>query len=99
MRATPCERLARDRLQRRRSAIMARYPVRDEGWVQQLTDDDARRLLAIFEAMRRLDFGSYGLCMQCGSVIDAERLSALPEAAICVVCATFAAIPHAHAAQ
>jgi len=70
---------------------MARYPVGEDGWIQQLSDDDARQLLAIFEALRRLDRGIYGLCVNCGSPIDLERLLARPEAATCVVCATFAA--------
>jgi RNA polymerase-binding transcription factor DksA len=86
------------RLHKRRWAIMSRYPVWDEGWVQQLSDDDARRLLAVFEAIRRLDLGTYGLCIVCGSAVDLERLSALPEAASCDVCAQFAPIAHAAAA-
>ena len=76
---------------------MARYPVWQDDWIQRLSDDDARTLLAIFEALRRLDRGQYGLCVNCGSPIDVERLSALPEAAQCVVCATFASDWHEHA--
>lgn len=91
------DRTVKRRLHRRRWAIMARYPVWDDDWIQRLTDADARRLLAIFEALRRVDRGIYGICVNCGSVIDVERLSALPEAAVCVVCATFAAESHAHA--
>ena len=74
---------------------MARYPIWDEDWVKRLSDDDARQLLAIFEALRRVQFGTYGLCINCGSPIDIERLQALPEAAACDVCAQFEAASHA----
>ena len=93
------DRTVRNRLHRRRWAIMARYPIWDEEWVKRLTDDDARQLLAIFEALRRVQFGTYGLCISCGSAIDVDRLSALPETAACDVCAQFEAAPHACAAH
>ena len=70
---------------------MARYPVWQDDWIKRLSDDDARTLLSVFEALRRLDRGIYGLCVNCGSPVDLERLSAQPEAAMCIVCATFAA--------
>lgn len=93
------DRTVRNRLHRRRWAIMARYPIWDEDWVKRLTDQDARQLLAIFEALRRVQFGTYGFCVNCGSTIDLERLIALPEAAVCDVCAQFEAQPHACAAH
>jgi hypothetical protein len=89
------DRTVRNCLHRRRFAIMARYPIWDDAWVRHLTDEDARQLLAIFEALRRVQFGTYGLCVNCGSAIDLDRLIALPEAAACVVCAQFEAAPHA----
>src|SRR5215469_4636557 len=45
----------------------------------------ARRVLVI-EALRRLDDGSYGLCVDCGSPVPEGRLEAKPEAARCVTC-------------
>jgi RNA polymerase-binding transcription factor DksA len=92
---TSDERAVKHRLQKRRWAIMARYRIWDDGWVHDLSDEDARQLLSIFEAIRRLDLGTWGICVECGSAIDYERLSALPEAGVCVVCAQFAP---AHAA-
>lgn len=68
---------------------MARYPIWEDDWVHELTDDDARRLLCIFEAIRRVDLGTYGICVSCGSTIDLERLASSPETALCVVCAQF----------
>jgi RNA polymerase-binding transcription factor DksA len=78
------------RLHERRWAIMSRYRVWDDDWVHDLTDEDARQLLGIFEAIRRVDLGTYGLCASCGSVVDRDRLARVPEAAMCEVCAEFA---------
>ena len=92
---TSDDRAVKHQLHKRRWSIMARYRVWEDDWVHNLSDEDARRLLSIFEALRRVDLGQYGHCIACGSVIDQERLSALPEAAVCVVCAQFAAPAHA----
>ncbi len=45
----------------------------------------ARRVL-ILEALRRLDEGSYGLCLDCRRPVPDGRLDAKPEAARCVTC-------------
>jgi len=45
----------------------------------------ARRAL-VTEALRRLDEGSYGLCVDCGKGVPEGRLEAKPEAARCVTC-------------
>ncbi len=45
----------------------------------------ARRVLVV-EALRRLDEGSYGLCVDCGRPVPDGRLEAKPEAARCVTC-------------
>jgi DnaK suppressor protein len=47
---------------------------------------DAGELREIEMALRRLDDGSYGVCIDCGVAIDFERLRAEPEAARCVEC-------------
>lgn len=41
----------------------------------------------IKQALSRLDAGSYGICTACGEPIGAERLRALPYAALCMRCA------------
>jgi len=38
-------------------------------------------------ALARISEGTYGSCSNCGEVIQAERLEALPETAHCVSCA------------
>ncbi len=45
----------------------------------------ARRAL-VTEALRRLDEGSYGRCVDCGKDVPGGRLEAKPEAARCVTC-------------
>ena len=96
---------ARRRLKARRLAIMVRYQVEavfqqvaeglptdrhDQSWIALLSDEDAVRLLRIFEALRRIDMGVYGQCASCGESIDHARLEATPEAHLCEVCSLFA---------
>ena len=38
------------------------------------------------KALRRIDDGTYGTCTTCGTAIARERLEALPETPVCVVC-------------
>jgi DnaK suppressor protein len=41
---------------------------------------------AIERALRRLDLGGYGDCLECGEPIPLKRLLAQPAAELCVVC-------------
>lgn len=46
-----------------------------------------RRTLGLVEAaLDRLEGGTYGRCRKCGQPIDAERLAAIPYAALCMAC-------------
>jgi RNA polymerase-binding protein DksA len=45
------------------------------------------RVETIRQAMVRCKEGRYGVCEQCGAVIDPERLEALPLATKCINCA------------
>jgi len=47
---------------------------------------DAGQLRDIDAARRRLDDGSYGVCLDCGAAIVFERLFAEPAAARCLEC-------------
>jgi len=60
-----------------------------------LGNTDARTLSEIVAAIRRLDDGCYGKCLECGQAIGAARLVALPEAASCFDCALAAERPQA----
>jgi DnaK suppressor protein len=44
------------------------------------------QLLAVLEALQRIEHGTYGTCADCGSPIPDGRLDARPEAARCVNC-------------
>jgi hypothetical protein len=72
----------RHRLRMRRSYLVERYELSGCGAV-------ADQLLRIFEAMRRLDNGTYGACLACAMWIDRETLRSEPEATRCQVCALF----------
>ena len=43
-------------------------------------------LTRIDEALRRLEAGSYGLCEECGELIDEARLQVAPYASCCISC-------------
>lgn len=46
----------------------------------------AQTLVRIDEALRRVDDGTYGSCVECGQDIASARLKALPFAVRCVEC-------------
>lgn len=48
----------------------------------------ARELRAVQIAIARIDTGSWGECTRCGDSIDPRRLSAQPEATLCINCAS-----------
>ena len=61
-----------------------------------LEDDEAlsgidevlrREIVAIRNALSRIDNGTYGVCLKCGGKIGKERLKALPTATLCIACA------------
>jgi DnaK suppressor protein len=59
--------------------------------VERMTDAyQARTIYAtvaeIDQALERIDAGTYGCCVSCGEPIPAERLQAVPWAALCVPC-------------
>jgi RNA polymerase-binding protein DksA len=50
--------------------------------------DRSRAALGLVQAaLRRLDDGTYDSCTSCGRPIGAERLEAIPWAALCIDCA------------
>jgi DnaK suppressor protein len=49
-----------------------------------------REIRQIEQALRRIDSGMYGSCARCGSEIGAARLHALPDASLCIECASVA---------
>lgn len=51
-----------------------------------LSDRDRAKLIAIDEALERVEAGSYGKCEECGALIAEGRLLALPFTRLCVTC-------------
>jgi DnaK suppressor protein len=51
-----------------------------------LRDHNRVHLEAVDAALARLDAGTYGACTTCGKPIGADRLGALPWAALCIEC-------------
>ena len=45
-----------------------------------------RQLSDVLAALHRIDMGTYGTCVDCGTVVPEGRLEAKPEAARCVAC-------------
>jgi DnaK suppressor protein len=47
---------------------------------------DTAEIAAVNAALKRVDDGSYGECVDCGALISEARLHAAPEAARCIHC-------------
>ncbi len=48
--------------------------------------DDQKLLYLIDEAIKRVEDGTYGACLQCGKAISKKRLAALPHSELCIEC-------------
>ena len=48
--------------------------------------DEQKILYLIDEAMKRVEDGTYGSCLQCGKSISSRRLAALPYSELCIDC-------------
>jgi len=55
--------------------------------LEALDSHDRDALTQIRDALRRLDAGDYGVCVDCDVSIPAARLAALPTTTKCVNCA------------
>jgi len=58
--------------------------------VMELRDETKQELSQVNNALKKIQLGSYGLCEQCGKVINPERLAALPYSTLCIECASAA---------
>jgi RNA polymerase-binding transcription factor DksA len=45
-----------------------------------------RQIIQLRKALARVKIGAYGLCENCGKLIDTDRLMIYPEATLCVDC-------------
>ena len=56
--------------------------------MEALNAMDAKKLKGIEGALKRINEGKYGYCLQCGKKIPEGRLRAIPYAVLCVECKT-----------
>ena len=61
--------------------------LQNQGLTRNLGERQQVKLGQLTEALRRLERGRYGRCVECGDPIPFERLSVFPETATCVACA------------
>ena len=66
----------------RMDAIQAQAMAQASG---QRRDETMRRIAA---ALRRIDDGDYGICIECAGAIDPRRLEFDPTVALCIDCAS-----------
>ncbi|GAA0407881.1 hypothetical protein GCM10009530_70200 [Microbispora corallina] len=69
-----------------RSAADAGADLTDADRTQAMIDAAKRQRTAVLAALKRLDDGGYGQCVDCGRPVPEGRLEARPEAARCVQC-------------
>ncbi|MGI5492348.1 TraR/DksA family transcriptional regulator [Microtetraspora malaysiensis] len=74
-----------DELDRSIGALQEADPL-DADRAQAVIDVASQHRLAVLDALRRLDDGGYGRCVDCGGLVPEDRLEARPEAARCVQC-------------
>ncbi len=54
--------------------------------MEALNAMDAKKLKSIENALKRINEGKYGYCLQCGKKIPEGRLRAIPSSVLCVEC-------------
>lgn len=54
--------------------------------VEALKHEIDRKIIQIRKALTRVKFGTYGICEDCGLMIDTDRLIIFPGATLCVSC-------------
>lgn len=53
---------------------------------QAMVSELKLNLQLIDESLERINKGNYGFCVNCGQMIDTERLAAIPTATLCMEC-------------
>lgn len=73
-------------------SMLDQHPAEAASELTELDRDEAMRAVVdgqreeVLAALARLDAGTYGRCVDCGTALPDERLDARPEAARCVSC-------------
>jgi len=58
----------------------------DRDFSMGIATEEQKRLFAIEEALKRIDEGTYGSCVECGKRIIKKRLDAIPYTELCIEC-------------
>ncbi|MGI9236569.1 MAG: TraR/DksA family transcriptional regulator [Woeseiaceae bacterium] len=61
----------------------------DNEVVDALGNEARTEIAKISAALKRMDSGAYGVCIECGTAIEEGRLKAYPYADECIDCAEF----------
>lgn len=54
--------------------------------IEAMKKEVDRKLINIKKALAQIKIGKYGICENCGKMIDTDRLMVKPEATLCVIC-------------
>ena len=60
----------------------------EKGVNEAILSKSKARLIRLENALKRIDAGTYGICVKCKKEINRGRLEAVPEALLCVNCAS-----------
>jgi DnaK suppressor protein len=71
---------------RDRSAADAGAVLTDADRIEAMLEVTSQQRGAVMAALKRIDGGTYGQCVDCGKPVPEGRLEARPEAARCVQC-------------
>lgn len=78
-------------VEKQKKALERRYAskvkILEEGGEQSLSHSE-KDLARIRAAQKRIEEGTYGVCPHCGTLIEKERLEIIPEAPLCISCAS-----------
>jgi len=58
----------------------------DREFLLGMAEGERERVLALDEALKRIDEGIYGVCEECGCKITKQRLKVMPQAKNCIKC-------------
>jgi DnaK suppressor protein len=58
----------------------------DRNFTLRIRDRERKLIGKIREALERIEFGTYGICDECGEEIGEERLKARPVTTLCIEC-------------
>jgi RNA polymerase-binding transcription factor len=58
----------------------------DRDWTMSNLERNSNRLREVQAALRRIDTGTFGICINCEENINPKRLAAVPWASSCIIC-------------